>query len=110
MTKFKGLDLLSLEIISLISNGKTETIAKVEEELDNNSLVTYLNKKYKEYFMVDFGSGTYDINELNKYFQDYSGYVQGNESRKFGVVRNDDGLLLIIALIINGLKLPQNND
>ncbi|BDR66990.1 hypothetical protein K144312032_12180 [Clostridium tetani] len=110
MVRFKGLKLLAYGIISLISNRYTETIEKVEEELDNNNLVTYLNKKYKNNFMVDFESSTYNICELNEYFQNYSEYIQGNESRKFGIVREEDGLLLIISLIINNLELPKKDD
>lgn len=106
MVKCMGLDVLAFELIALINDKYTETITKVEEELDNNNLVTYLNKKYKENFMADFENGPYDINELNNYFADFSGYVQGNESRKFGVSNEENGLLLVLALTINGLRLP----
>lgn len=101
MSKFKGLDVLAFEIIPLISTGEKETISTIEKELDNNNLVTYLNRKYKSNFMVDFEDGTYDISKLNECFLNYSGYVQGNESRKFGVVKEEDGLLLVLALIVN---------
>lgn len=107
MLKYRGIDVLAFEIIALISNGYTETITKIEEELDNNNLVAYLNIKYRENFMVDFVNGAYDIKELNQYFADYSGYIQGNESRKFGIFNENDGLLMVISLIINGLTLPQ---
>ncbi|WMJ81236.1 hypothetical protein RBU49_02990 [Clostridium sp. MB40-C1] len=107
MVKYRGIDVLAFEIIALISNGNTETITKVEEELDNNNLVTYLSTKYKENFMVDFVNGAYDIEELNQYFADFSGYIQGNESRKFGITNENNGLLLIVGLIINGLTLPK---
>lgn len=107
MVKYRGIDVLAFEIIALISNGNTETITKIEEELDNNNLVTYLNTKYEENFMVDFVNGPYDIQELNQYFADYSGYIQGNESRKFGIFNENDGLLLVVGLIINALTLPQ---
>lgn len=106
MYKYIGLDVLAFEIISLISKGYSESIFKIEEELDKSNLVDYLNTKYRKDFMANFEDGTYDLQELNKYFSDYSGYIQGNESRKFGVYNANEGLLLVIALIINGLKLP----
>ena len=106
MVKFRGLDVLGFEIIALISNGAIETITKIEEELDNNNLVTYLNLKYKENFMVDFVNGAYDIKELNEYFTEFSGYIQGNESRKYRITNENHGLLLMVGLIMNGLTLP----
>lgn len=105
--KFKGLKILAYELIATISQGHTETITKVEEELGKNKLVSYLNEKYKEYWMVNFESGPYDINELNNCFTELDGYVQGNESRKYGIVREEDGLLLMLSIIINELQLPK---
>jgi len=110
MVKLRGLDVLGYEIIALISRGSIETISQVEKELDEGNLVTYLNRKYRGDFMPNFEDGTYDIEELNKFFLDFSGYVQGNESRKYGIVREDDGLLLVLALVMNGLKLPVEKD
>lgn len=102
MIKFIGLDVLASDIISLISNGVTETITKVKEEMESNNLVTYLNRKYKDYLMQEY-ENPYDICELNKFFEDRS----GSEPRKLGVKREEDGLLFIVALIISELKLPK---
>lgn len=106
MLKLIGLDLLAFRVIAVISSGNKENIEKIEEELNKSNLVTYLNEKYKDIFMVNFEQ-TYNIDELNNYFTNFAGYVQGNEGRKYGVINNDDGLLLTLALIIDGLELPK---
>ena len=41
----------------------------------------------------------YDIEDWNKQFSDYSGWVEGNESRKFGITKYDDGLLLLLEAV-----------
>jgi len=105
LIKYRGLDVLAGDIIALISSGNNETITKVGEELDKDNLVTYLNRRYRDKLCGNYEE-TYDIDELNKFFYEYTGWVQGNDSRKFGIINEDDGLLLILGLIIGGLKLP----
>lgn len=105
MIKLLGLDNLGFRIISLISCGITEDVIEVEREMSNGTLVTYLNEKYKEELRHDFKG--YDIEELNKHFQSLSHLATPNEARrKFGIVNENDGLLLTLAIILEGLDLP----
>lgn len=104
-----GLGLFSLEILHLISIGKNESIQEVENHFKDNNLIEYLNEKYKQYFFVRFDNGTYDNMQLNKYFSNYSGYVEGNESRKYGIINDQDGFLLILALITDKVEIASRS-
>lgn len=100
-----GIKGLALEIIALIANDKKETITKIEDELKEGSIVNYLNDKYKEEFTNVFDeSCPYDIQHWNKELSDFSGWIDGNESRKFGIRKEDDGLLLLLGLVLELLK------
>ena len=80
----KDIGLFQLEVLHLISIGKKETIEDIEKSLDNGNLIEYIFNKYRDDFFVLFDNGVYDNEALNLYFQNYSGYIQGNESRKIG--------------------------
>jgi len=95
----RKMGLFQLTICHLISAGKKETIEEVENHICNESLVEYLFEKYKDY-IFDFQIVAEEYAKpLNKYFSDYDGYIQGNENRKYGIMNENDGLLLILALI-----------
>jgi hypothetical protein len=100
-----GLGLFSLEIIHLISLGKNENINEIEKHFEECNLIEYLNKKYDQFFFVKFDNRTYDNSELNKYFSNYFGYIEGNENRKYGIMNDEDGLLLILALITDKVEI-----
>ena len=90
--------------IDTISLTEKETIEDIEKSLDNGNLIEYIFNKYRDDFFVLFDNGVYDNEALNLYFQNYSGYIQGNESRKYGIMNETDGLLLILALISDKIE------
>ena len=100
----QDIGLFQLEVLHLISIGKKETIEDIEKSLDNGNLIEYIFNKYRDDFFVLFDNGVYDNEALNLYFQNYSGYIQGNESRKYGIMNETDGLLLILALISDKIE------
>ena len=100
----RGIGLFQLEVIHLISIGKKESIADIEESLMNGNLIEYVFNKYKNDFCVKFNNEIYDNKVLNSYFTNYNGYIQGNESRKYGIMNDMDGLLLILALISDKIE------
>lgn len=104
-----GLGLFSLEIIHLISTGKKENIAEIEQHFSNSDVVEYLSNKYADEFWVKFDNSTYDNSQINKYFNNYTGYIEGNENRKYGIQNDDDGLLLILALITDKVEIACRN-
>jgi len=97
--KLKGLGLFGLQVIGLISSGKKEKLNLIEGHMEASNLVEYINNKYNDCLGVDFSNGVYDLQALNKYFNNFASYVHGNESRKFSIQNDDDGLLLIVALV-----------
>lgn len=46
----------------------------------------------------------YNLEDWNQAFAGYSEYIQGNERSKFGIYNDNEGLLLIVALILEILS------
>lgn len=101
---FKGTDrlqLFGLELISLISQGKTETLEEVGKHIDSGDVIQFIREKYRGNMFNTFEEDCpYDLEDWNKAFSKYNGYIQGNERRKYGICNDDDGLLLLVALIL----------
>ena len=89
----------ALEILNLISCNKKESLTVIEEKLSEHKLAEYIVNNYGTEFSCD-----YDCDEINFMFEKYSGYFDGIENRKFGLKNQDDGLLFILALILEYLK------
>lgn len=100
----KGIGLFQQEVLHLVSIGKTETIEDVEKALENENLIEYIFNNYRDEFSNLFDDTIYDNEALNSYFHNYNGYIQGNESRKYGIMNQNDGLLLILALISDKIE------
>ncbi len=97
----KGLGLFSLELLHLVSIGKKETFGEVEKHFEEKDIIEYIYNKYKDEFFINFDNGTYNNSVLNEYFYNYSSYAPGNEYRKYGIANEDNGLLLIVALVFD---------
>lgn len=95
----KGLGLFASSIIHLISIGKQENFNEIEEHIENADIVEYLYEKYRDHFYVHFDGNMYNNQQINAYFNRYTGYLEGNEERKFGVVGCNNGLLVLLAML-----------
>ncbi|MFI3228485.1 MAG: hypothetical protein R3Y09_13940 [Clostridia bacterium] len=95
----KGLGIFLMQVVNLVSKGRQETFEEIEYHFDKSDLVEYLQGKYSDDFYIDFNNSIYNNAQINKYFYNFSGYIQGNERRKYAVMNDEDGLLLIISLI-----------
>lgn len=93
------LSCFAFEVLYLISSGKKEKWGVIEEKISQNKLATYIVEKYGNEF-----SGDLDLEQLNAIFANYAGCIDGVEDRKYGIKKEDDGLLVIIALIIKELS------
>ncbi len=100
----KGIGLFQLEVLHLISIGKQENIETIEKHMEEGNLIEYIFNKYREHFFVLFDNFVYDNEALNTYFQDSCGCIVGNESRKYGIMNETDGLLIILALISDKIE------
>lgn len=105
----KGIGLFQLELLHLISIGKSEEIGVIEQKIDDEQLIEYIYNKYKNDFFIPFDNSIYDNKQLNNYFKNYTGYIEGNEARKYGIMNDNDGLLLIISLISDEIEYHANN-
>ncbi len=99
-----GIGFFSLEIIHLISLGKKETLTEIEKHFSQCDIVEYITNKYEDDIFIKFDNSSYDNEAINKYFNDYDGFIQGNENREYGIVNEEDGLLLILALITDKVE------
>ena len=99
MANLKGLGLFMIGLVELVGSGVKESITTIEKHIDDNDIVEFLSQKYDDILSIKFDNSIYDNKAINKYFSNYSGVVDGNESRKFGVSNEEDGVLLLIALI-----------
>ena len=87
------LELLGFEIIDLVSCGYKETISEIENQIENESIVQYIREKYKD-------NMPYNYADWNKALAKYSVWIRGQERRKYGIENEDDGLLLLLAFIL----------
>lgn len=101
---FTGVDRLELfgyEIIALISRGHKETIATIEKQMESENIIQYIRDKYDgELFNTFSDEAPYNYDDWNKAFAKYSGWIEGQERRKYGVEDEEDGLLLLLALVL----------
>lgn len=108
--KFQGLHgikIFAYDLIHIISTGATETITKVENEMDNLNITSYIFNKYPDKVSMAYDEACiYDLEAWNSKLADFSAYINGREDRKLGIKNEDDGLLLILVGILNELKEP----
>lgn len=65
------LQLFGLEIIALISQGKSETIEQIEQHIDAGNLIQYIREKYKDNMFNTFDDDCpYNLEDWNKRLQD----------------------------------------
>lgn len=100
-----GIGLFTMQVIHLISLGMHENSEEIERHFMDQDLVEYLSKKYDEHFSIPFDGKFYNNAAINKYFFEYTGYIRGNEARKYGIMNSEDGLLLIPALLMDRVEL-----
>lgn len=106
MSMFKGkerIQMLGYDIIHLISVGYKENFDDIIDHLDKGSLLTYLYEKYKDDLCIltlDADS-PYDFNEWEKVLDEHS-YLEFHHDvvRKMGIVNKEDGLLVLLSIIL----------
>lgn len=103
-----GIKIFAFDLMSIISSGATETIEKIEDEIANERITNYISTKYADKIQMPYDSSSiYDIESWNKELAGFSGWVEGNESRKLGIRNKNNGLLLLVDLIIELLQEPK---
>ena len=104
------LELLGYEIIALISRGRKETISDIEKQMENENILQYIREKYADELFNPFSDNSqYKYEDWNKALAKYSGWIEGQERRKYGIESEDDGLLLLLALILELVANRENN-
>lgn len=100
MTKLKhDLAYFAQEVISLSSEGIKESISVVEEHIDNGDLASYICSKYN---LARDNKGI--LERLDKKIGEFAGCLVGEEDREYGISEENDGLLLIVTVVIEILK------
>ena len=106
MSNFGGkerIEMLGYDVIHLISAGHKENFDDIISQLDKGSLMPYLYNKYKgELAILTLDSSSpYDYNEWEKVLDEFS-YMEFNHDvvRKMGIENKDDGLLVLLSIIL----------
>ena len=107
--KLKGIGLFQMQILHLISIGKTEKMETIEQHMFNGDLIEYVFNKYRDDFYVPFDNNTYDNKTLNSFFQNHVEGIEGNEDRKYGIINEEDGFLIILVIISEKAELASIN-
>ena len=91
----KGLGLFGQRIVQLIDEGKTEAVDLISDKMYKKALVSYISDKYPS--PINFRD--YNIEALDDFFYQNSPVVE-----KSGVDRPENGLLVILSVILNELE------
>lgn len=106
----KGIGLFAFELVHLVSLGKQEIFDTIEEHISKGNIVEYIYEKYKNDFSIPFSSDSpYDISAINKYYNNFDGVINGEERRKYGIEKQTDGLLLLIAVLMDKVEKESPN-
>ena len=100
---FSGLErieALGYDVIALIAGGEKEQVDTVLQKLGDSTLVHHLISTFKLYAIQD--NNTYDLEAWEKAFGKYN-YMQRyhDVQRKCGITKDDDGLLLVINILLS---------
>lgn len=83
------------EVNHLVDRGENETIRKVNEQMQNKTIVQYLTEKYKGEIDLSLFTGQRWEEEMNNLLCYFSECHAGNERRKWGIYNN--GLCLLVS-------------
>ncbi|MEG6523876.1 hypothetical protein [Desulfotomaculum sp. 1211_IL3151] len=111
MKSSQALRLFGLCVNGLIDLGHTEKIEDIEREMAKESILEYLSTKYSQTgFFSELVEGAYKEQALalNNLFSQWSGYIEGNECRRFWVKKS--GLTLLSSLCLEMLSESDRKD
>lgn len=94
-SNLKGLGLFGEWVVQLIDEGKTEALDVISDKMHEKMLVSYISDKYSG--PVNFRD--YNIEALDDFFYQNSFVVE-----KSGVDRAENGLLVILSVILSELE------
>jgi len=97
MQKVHGLRVFLLILLNLVADGKSETCKWVEDNI-SPGIATSLFKQYRKEF-ERVGMNTETIEEIDAYYRNWTGCLDGKEQQY--LVEKDNGLQLLIAICLN---------
>lgn len=100
------IEMLGYDLLTVISEGKTESVDVVIKHLGDADLVHYLVDKYKDYFSLVYEGCPYNLDEWEKVFEPYSYLTFGHDvSRKMGLRNQEkDGLFVVMNIILQEIS------
>lgn len=94
-----GLEFWTRKIIRLISASNKEQICDIIKHIETSDIVEYIIQKYPDGLDGDLNPCTYDIGFINKSVCSNLFLSDSDIKGSFGLCNDDDGLLLILALV-----------
>lgn len=105
---FNGLERIGLfaqEIIAQISLGHKETVSRIVEEMGKKNIVRYLYEKYRDNWSLSLDDNDlYNVDDWEEIYSQYAYITNGDADRKWGIVDESDGLLLLVSLTFEALR------
>ena len=97
------IEMLGYDILDLRSNGNIESVNEIIKHFENEDVVHYLISKYKGKMSFVCEGCTYDLNEWEKVFAQYSYMTFHHDvQRKMGFCNEKtDGLLVLMSIILS---------
>lgn len=98
----------SLDILKLIAMGEKENIETIEREINDGNITRYIYDKYKnkinkpDYLNED--QSIYNLDKWNNRLRENNSSLNGLEEASYHITKDDDGLLLLLAVLIEELK------
>lgn len=82
------LEIFAFEMIALIAHDKKENIDTIEHEMGKKHVVRYIRDKYHDCMSVTFKEDCcYNLDDWEEELFNLAAWVEGNESRKFGIIK-----------------------
>lgn len=101
MSRFEGVErifLLAYDIIALISKGEKESVSEIMGNISEEKVVKELYSKYPNSFKLS-NEEIYDPNEWDAVLKEYH-YLSNSDIEDMGIVNDNDGLLLLLRIIL----------
>jgi hypothetical protein len=90
--------MFGLGVLTLISEGKSESLKDVISHCDKRNIADYFTSKYRG--NVFFNERYSDA--INQFYSDHFVF-EDDAGRKYGLFNDTDGLLLLVSLIVDAI-------
>lgn len=100
--RYSEMGQLIMAIMRLVSIGEEESLDTVVEHLEKEDIYEFLSEKYRDKFTNFFCVSNLNVMAINSMFNQNANSKEYFK-QTYGIVKENDGLLLIVSLIAQKL-------